>query len=176
MKLVPDARLVIPFYDENDELFAVSGRSLETNDKILRYVTIRTNENENKLIFGLDRVDFDDVVYIVEGPLDSLFLDNCIASGDANLSIIAKELVDVDKEDKVLIFDNEPRNAEVCKLMHNAIREGHHLVIWPESIKEKDINEMIVSGYSQREIKSIISKNTFCCIRAFNKLVFWKKV
>ena len=45
-----------------------------------------------------------------------------------------------------------PRNAEVCKLMHNAIREGH-LVIWPESIKEKDINEMIVSGYSQREIK-----------------------
>ena len=91
---------MIPFYDENDELFAVSGRSLETNDKILRYVTIRTNENENKLIYGLDRVDFDDVVYIVEGPLDSLFLDNCIASGDANLSIIAKELVDVDKEDK----------------------------------------------------------------------------
>ena len=176
MKLVPDARLVIPFYDENDELFAVSGRSLETNDKILRYVTIRTNENESKLIYGLDRVDFDDVVYIVEGPLDSLFLDNCIASGDANLSIIAKELVDVDKEDKVLIFDNEPRNAEVCKLMHNAIREGHHLVIWPQSIKEKDINEMIVSGYSQREIKSIISKNTFCCIRAFNQLVFWKKV
>jgi adenylate kinase family enzyme len=121
-------------------------------------------------------VDFDDVVYIVEGPLDSLFLDNCIASGDANLSIIAKELIDVDKEDKVLIFDNEPRNAEVCKLMHNAIREGHHLVIWPQSIKEKDINEMIVSGYSQREIKSIISKNTFCCIRAFNQLVFWKKV
>ena len=69
MKLVPDARLVIPFYDENDELFAVSGRSLETNDKILRYVTIRTNENENKLIYGLDRVDFDDVVYIVEGLL-----------------------------------------------------------------------------------------------------------
>ena len=67
MKLVLDARLVIPFYDENDELFAVSGRSLETNDKILRYVTIRTNENENKLIYGLDRVDFDDVVYIVEG-------------------------------------------------------------------------------------------------------------
>ena len=89
MKLVPDARLVIPFYDENDELFAVSGRSLETNDKILRYVTIRTNENENKLIYGLDRVDFDDVVYIVEGPLDS-FLDNCIASGDVTYQLLQR--------------------------------------------------------------------------------------
>ena len=98
MKLVLDARLV-SFYDENDELFAVSGRSLETNDKILRYVTIRTNENENKLIYGLGRVDFDDVVYIVEGT-DSLFLDNCIASGDVAINI-AKELVDVDKEDKM---------------------------------------------------------------------------
>ena len=65
----------------------------------------------------------------------------------------------------------KPRNAEVCKLMHNAIRESSSGDM-PQSIKEKDINEMIVSGYSQREIKSIISKNTFCCIRAFNQLVF----
>ena len=173
MKLVPDARLVIPFYDENDELFAVSGRSLETNDKILRYVTIRTNENENKLIYGLDRVNFNDTIYIVEGPLDSLFLDNCIASGDANLSIIAKEL---DGHASVLVFDNEPRNAEVCKLMHNAIKEGYSVVIWPNSIRQKDINEMITSGYSKTEVKSIISKNTFCSIRALNQLVFWKKI
>ena len=173
MKLVPDARLVIPFYDENDDLFAVSGRSLETNDKILRYVTIRTNENENKLIYGLDRVNFNDTIYIVEGPLDSLFLDNCIASGDANLSIIAKEF---DGHTSVLVFDNEPRNAEVCKLMSNAIREGHSVVIWPDSMKEKDINEMIISGYSKTEVKSIISKNTFCSIRALNQLVFWKKI
>ena len=71
---------------------------------------------------------------------------------------------------------DRPRNAEVCKLMHNAIKEGYRVVIWPDSMTQKDINEMILSGYHQSEIKSIISKNTFCCIRAFNQLVFWKKV
>ena len=176
MKITPDARLVIPFYDKNDEIFAISGRALESGDRRLRYITLRTNESESKLVYGLDRVDFDDIVYIVEGPLDSLFLDNCIASGDANLSIIAEDLTTVDKEDRILIFDNEPRNAEVCKLTWDAVKRGHHIVIWPQSIKEKDINEMIMSGYTQREIKKIISTSTYCCLRAFNKLTFWKKV
>ena len=39
-QLINDARLVIPFYDENNDLSAVSGRALETSDNSLRYVTI----------------------------------------------------------------------------------------------------------------------------------------
>ncbi len=42
-QITNDARLVIPFYDDNDELVAVSGRALETSDQSLRYVTVRTN-------------------------------------------------------------------------------------------------------------------------------------
>lgn len=57
-QIVDDARLVIPFYDQYDELIAVSGRALETSDKTLRYITIRTNETINKLVYGLDRIDF----------------------------------------------------------------------------------------------------------------------
>ena len=49
-QIVDDARLVIPFYNEYNELIAVSGRALETNDKTLRYVTIRTIESDKKLI------------------------------------------------------------------------------------------------------------------------------
>jgi hypothetical protein len=52
-QIVDDARLVIPFYNEYDELIAVSGRALETSDKTLRYVTIRSNESKHKLVFGL---------------------------------------------------------------------------------------------------------------------------
>ena len=104
-ELIEDARLVIPYFNYQNELIAVSGRALETSDRTLRYVTLRTNESTNKLIFGTDRVDLTKRVYLVEGPLDSLFLDNCVASGDANLALTVKN---IQAKEITLIFDNEP--------------------------------------------------------------------
>ena len=171
--IVDDARLVIPFYDEYNELIAVSGRALETGDKTLRYITLRTNDSQDKLIFGMDRVDLKQTVKFVEGPVDSLFLKNCIASGDANL-VLCADAISSDKI--VLIFDNEPRNKEIVKIMQNAIGLKYDVVIWPDTIGGKDINEIILSGKSQDEIEEIISSNTFRGIEAQLKLNMWKKV
>jgi len=172
-QLLDDARLVIPFYNVYNELIAVSGRALETSDKTLRYVTIRVKESDDKLIYGLDRIDLNKPVKIVEGPIDSMFLSNCVASGDANLTLVAK---DIDCAKKILIFDNEPRNKEIVKMMQDAIKSGHDIVIWPDIIKAKDINEMIVSGISVDEIESIISTNSFTDIKAQMRFVSWKKI
>jgi transcription elongation factor Elf1 len=172
-ELLPDARLVIPFYNEYNELIAVSGRALETSDKTLRYVTVRTIESNNKLVYGMDRVNLDKPVRIVEGPIDSLFVDNCIASGDANLALTAKN---IDCKEKLLIFDNQPRNKEVCKLMLDAIKLEHNVVIWPDYIESKDINDMIVTGISRDEIETIISSNSFSGLEAQTRFTFWKKV
>ena len=172
-QLLDDARLVIPFYNVYNELIAVSGRALETSDKTLRYVTIRVKESDDKLIYGLDRVDLNKPVKIVEGPIDSMFLSNCVASGDANLTLVAK---DIDCAKKILIFDNEPRNKEIVKMMQDAIKSGHNVVIWPDIIKSKDINEMVMSGISVDEIESIISTNSFTGIKAQMRFVSWKKI
>jgi transcription elongation factor Elf1 len=171
-QLINDARLVIPFYDENDDLIAVSGRALETSDNSLRYVTVRTNQSQNKLIYGLDRIKSSEKILLVEGPLDSLFLNNCLASGDANLALTAKEI----DGDITLIFDNEPRNKEILKMMNKAIDTGHSMVIWPESMEGKDINEMVMGGISPSEISDIISSNTFNGITAKLKFNMWKKL
>ena len=171
--LADDARLVIPFYDVNGELVAVSGRALETSEEKLRYVTVRTNDSDDKLIYGMDRVNLHQTVYLVEGPLDSLFITNCLASGDANLSLTAKN---ISAKNKVLIFDNEPRNKEVCKLIEKAIKLGEDVVIWPDTIEGKDINEMILNGFSPDEIKGIIDSNTFRNLEAIAKFTFWKRV
>ena len=168
-----DARLVIPFYDENNELIAMSGRALENSSEKLRYVTIRTNESDKKLVYGMDRIDKNQTVKIVEGPIDSLFLKNAIASGDANLKLCAEE---VGLDNVILIFDNEPRNKEVCKLILKAINLHYNVVIWPATTKGKDINEMVLSGKSVGEIESIISSNTFRDIEATLKFNMWKKV
>lgn len=172
-EIVDDARLIIPYYDEYDELIAVSGRALETSDKTLRYVTIRTNDSEDKLVYGLDRVNLNDTVYMVEGPIDSLFLDNCIASGDANLALTAKN---IRAEKIILVWDNECRNKEIVKMMQKAIQMQHNIVIWPDNLQGKDINEMILSGKTQSELQEIISSNTFQGLRAQVRFNEWKKV
>ena len=172
-KLIDDARVIIPFYDVYNNLIAVSGRALETSDKTLRYITIRTTDSEEKLVFGMDRVSVYEPVRVVEGPLDSLFVKNCIASADANLAIVAEN---ISAGKKVLIFDNEPRNKEIVKLMQESIKSNHNIVIWPNTIQAKDVNEMIMSGISVDEIESIISSNTFNGLQAQTKFVFWKKV
>ncbi len=172
-KLVDDARVIIPFYDEYNNLIAVSGRALETGDKTLRYITIRTTEDEKKLVFGVDRLNVHETVHIVEGPIDSLFIRNCIASGDSSLTTTADS---ISAGKKVLIFDNEPRNKEIVKLMQDAIKSNHNVVIWPNTIEAKDINEMVMGGITPTEIESIISSNTFSGLEAQTKFVFWKKV
>jgi transcription elongation factor Elf1 len=172
-KLVDDARVIIPFYDVYNNLIAVSGRALETNDKTLRYITIRTTDSEDKLVFGMDRISVHEPVRIVEGPIDSLFVKNCVASGDSSLTTVADN---ISAGKKVLIFDNEPRNKEIVKLMQDSIKSNHHIVIWPNTIQAKDVNEMVMSGISVDEIQAIISSNTFSGLEAQTKFVFWKKV
>jgi hypothetical protein len=171
--ILDDARLVIPFYDEYNDLIAVSGRALETGDKTLRYVTIRTRESNDKLVYGLDRLDKSKPVKIVEGPIDSLFLSNCVASGDANLLLVSKSLP---VREKILIFDNEPRNKEIVRMMQDAIKSDEKVVIWPNTLKGKDINEMVMNGLSPDEIETIISSNTMSGLEAQTRFVFWKKV
>jgi transcription elongation factor Elf1 len=172
-KLVDDARVIIPFYDVYNNLIAVSGRALETNDKTVRYITIRTTDSEEKLVFGMDRLNVHETVKVVEGPIDSLFLSNCVASGDANLTAVADN---ISAGKKVIIFDNEPRNKDIVKLMQESIKSNHQIVIWPDTIQAKDINEMIMSGISPDEIESIISSNTVSGLEAQLKFNFWKKV
>jgi len=172
-EITADARLVIPFYDKYNTLIGVSGRALENSDYKLRYVTLRTNESQDKLIYGMDKVNTNELVKIVEGPLDSMFLSNCVGSGDSALIQTAKL---IDAENKVLIFDNEPRNKEIVKLMEDAIKLGYDIVIWPNTIEQKDINEMVMSGISPDEIERIISSNTFTGLRAQMKFVSWKKI
>ena len=158
-------RLIIPFYTKEGDMFAFQGRSL--NNESPKYITIEV-DNDKEKIYGLDDVDWSKRVYVVEGPIDSLFLDNCIATAQSDLR--------VGGDDVVLIPDNEPRNNEVVKQVKTYIDGNYNVVIWPSDIKEKDINEMILSGKTEREIKDIIARNTFNGLLAKTKLSEWKKV
>jgi hypothetical protein len=162
-----EPRIVIPFYNKNSELIGIQGRSMLVKSK-LRYITIKANDNVEK-IYGLNRLDFSRTIYVVEGPIDSMFLPNSIATMDASLYSVIQSL---GEHDYIFVFDNEPRNKEVCKHMSKAIKLGQKVCIWPSDIREKDVNDMVLTGH---DVLSIIQSNTYKDLTAELKFQTWKK-
>jgi hypothetical protein len=159
-------RLIIPFYDTTGNLFAFQGRAFGKEQP--KYLTIKLDETKQK-VYGLERVNFQKHIYITEGPIDSLFIDNCLAAAGADLTL------KTNPDNVTYIFDNEPRNKEIVKRMYKIIDNNYNLFIWPESIQSKDINDLITSGRLIPEVKSIISNNTYNKLSALTRLNTWKK-
>ena len=167
-------RLIIAFRDERGEIFAYQGRAF--GSEIPKYITIKLNEDSDK-IYGLDRVNNSKEIYVVEGPIDSMFLDNCIAVGGSDFSkplVIAGKIVD--NAQLTIVFDNEPRNKEICKQIEKTLTQGRKIVIWPDSMKHKDINDMILAGYTKENVKEIVTDNTFSGAAAQLRFAEWRKI
>ena len=163
-------RLIIPFYDKTGKLIGFQGRAFGKEKP--KYITIMLDETAPKL-YGLDKVNLSEKVYVVEGPIDSMFIDNSIAMAGADASGLDK--LDYAYNDYVFVYDNEPRNPEIVKRMSKHIDNNDTIVIWPETIGEKDINDMIIAGKSKLDIMDIISKNTHRGLSARMRFGEWKK-
>lgn len=166
-----EPRLAIPFFDGDKNLTAVSLRGMR--GETLRYILVKVDEDAST-IFGLDRLDKSKEIFVVEGPLDSLFLDNSIACAGTSFGKI--ESLGLPKERLTIIFDNQPKNREVCAIIEKYINLGFNVVIWPESVPGKDINEMIENGLTSDEINGIIRNNTWNNLAAKAKFSQWRKV
>ncbi|PCJ96824.1 MAG: DNA primase [Hyphomicrobiales bacterium] len=157
------ARIVIPFLDLMGNCFGVQGRALD--DNAMKYITIMFDDN--KKLYGEEDIDYNKTVYCCEGPLDSLFLNNCLAMAGSDVNI---------SKHTVIILDNEPRNLQIVEKYNKYITRGHPICIWPSHIKETDINDMILSGLSPKRIVSVIDANTYSGIKAKIKLKAWRKI
>lgn len=163
-----EPRLIIPFYDADKNLFAFQGRAFKHSK--MKYITVKLDSDAKKL-YGLDNVDLSQKVYVVEGPIDSMFLDNCIATADSSLSFAAEVTNNL-----VLVFDNEPRNKEIVKHIKDGIKLGLPVCLWPETVPYKDINDMIIAGMTKPEIMKIIDEHTYTGLRAEFEFSNWRKI
>ena len=159
-----EPRIIIPLLYQ-DNLIGLQGRSIGPSK--IKYITIMLDEEAPK-IYGLDEVKRSETVYITEGPFDSTFIHNAIAmcGADANPSKWGIS-------DPVWIYDNEPRNSEIHARISKCISSGQKVVIWPNYIKEKDINDMILSGL---DVQNVIESNTYSGLEAKLKFTTWKKI
>lgn len=165
-----EPRIVFPFIDAKGYVFGFTGRSVSKVSNV-RYSTIILDDTKEK-IFGLDTIDKTKKVYVVEGPIDSLFLSNCVAMAGSDIS-----LNNVAEKDRiVVIYDNEPRNKEIVKKIARNIDLGYSVCIWPDFIEQKDINDMVLKqDLNGPAIQSIIDHNTFNGLAAKMRLQQWSK-
>ena len=160
-----EPRIIIPFIDQNGELFGFQGRSLSS--KGLRYITIMLREDTTK-IFGLNTVDTSRTVYVVEGPLDSLLLSNAVAMAGADVAHVPQLLGD----DVVYIYDNEPRNTQITGRMKKHIDAGHSMVIFPKDVTQKDLNDMLLAGH---DVQNVVESNCYRGLKLTLKFNEWRK-
>jgi transcription elongation factor Elf1 len=162
-------RLLIPYFTNAGKMFAYQGRAYGNEQP--KYFTIKLDDNEEK-IYGLDTVDYAKRIYVVEGPIDSLFLDNGLAVSGSSFDVPTIRSL---ASNVTLVMDNEPRNKEIMKQLSGYIDNGYAVCLWPDYIEEKDINEMILAGKNQEQIMSIIEDNTYQGLSAKLQYNTWRK-
>ena len=160
-----ESRIIIPMYDADSNLIGFQGRALGPSS--VKYITVMLSDDAPK-IYGLDTVKKDETVYITEGPFDSTFICNSIAMCGADVDIGGWGF-----SDPVWVYDNEPRNKQIVDRIDKTIQHGNKVIIWPTSIEQKDINDMVLAGLN---VMDVLKSNTYSGLEAKIKFNNWKKI
>ena len=160
-----ESRIIIPLYDTQRNLIGFQGRSLGPNS--VKYITVMLTDDAPK-IYGLDKIDETKPIYITEGPFDSSFVENSVAMCGSDIDIRT-----FGWSDYIWVYDNEPRNREIVNRISKTIDRGDKVIIWPNQVIQKDINDMVISGHN---IMTILKLNTYSGLEAKVQFNNWKKV
>jgi len=159
-----EPRIIIPLFYQNT-LVGFQGRSLGPSK--VKYITVMINDDAPK-IYGLDNIRTATSVYITEGPFDSTFIRNSIAMCGADADVSRWGV-----SDPVWVYDNEPRSKEIVSRIERTISSGAKMVIWPSTIPEKDINDMVLAGH---DVQSVVESNVYSGLKANLQFNTWKRI
>jgi hypothetical protein len=129
-------------------------------------------DNNQTKVWGIDTINLNKKTYVLEGPIDAMFLPNAIATAGGDLVSTIKDLP---KTNMVIVYDNEKRSHETNKKLEKAIMNGYSVCIFPDNFEQKDINDAIQAGLSPEFIKYIIDKNTYKDLAAKMALTQWSR-
>ena len=160
-----ESRIIIPLYDKGHNLMGFQGRSLGPNS--VKYITIMINDDAPK-IYGLDKIDETRPIYIIEGPFDSTLVENSVAMCGSDIDIRT-----FGWSNYIWVYDNEPRNREIVNRISKTIDRGDKVIIWPNEITQKDINDMVLGGH---DVLSVLESNVYSGLKAMIKFNKWKKI
>lgn len=160
-------RLALPFLDKHGRCFAMTFRAFGKEQP--KYLTVKFTEEDK--IFGLERVDLSKPVRIVEGPINSYFVKNCVAMAGSDLK-------HVPFVNYVKIYDNDTRNREIVKKVKKSIDAGEAVCLWDSRVSpHEDINDLAMNrGMTPEQITQIIDECTYKGLAAKLKFKEWSKI
>ncbi len=175
-----DKRVVWMFRDRTDNIIAMQGRRIDKGEP--RYMISRFNNEDisNRLIGGLENINIDETVYVVEGYIDSLFLPNCVSLNGLHLPTIQYLIDEIKVKDLVVVFDNEPANDQIKKNLSELADMSINypfirVCLLPSEMRKqgKDINDYIKHGYTSEQLLQIINNNSYNQSTLKVRSVFW---
>lgn len=171
---LPDiAAILIPFYNEDGALTYCQCRAID-DDAAIRYITFEVSEGLK--VWGLENVDWDKEVYILEGPFDAMFVENGIAVAGASLLSILKYLRENAKS-FTFIFDKDyQENLQIFKQLKSAIDQGCKVVLYDKHFVGKDINKTVeLNNWCVSDLMRYIKSRTYYGLTARLGLSDFKK-
>ena len=135
-------RLIIPFFNKSKEILYWQGRHLYGEEpKYLNRMVDKSNA-----IYNLDNIDETKPVVVLEGPIDSMFVENAIAT--LGLELNEKMQRKIDTLDAYYLFDNDEAGQTKSR---KYLKNNKYVFLWKSFLKDyelpgniKDINEVIL--------------------------------
>lgn len=123
-------RLIIPFYDNTNNIYYFQARTLTKQDpKYLNRVA-----NKDNAIYNYFNIDKTKPVMILEGPIDSLFVDNSIAVLGTSISPELQKRLN--KLNSFYLFDSDGAGVKTAL---KYLGKSKNVFVWKKFIKDYDL-------------------------------------
>ena len=177
--------IVIPFFRGDFSYSYIQCRTITNNPtNTQRFTTFELDQNAPKL-WGEYKLNWHKPIYILEGPIDAMFIDNGVALAGASVNSTISYLSHnqqiqtgtIDNKQLCFTYDNDYLyNEQIFKLLSNRIDEGFSAVLYDKEFKWKDINDAFSVGeWTIDEINTYVASRTFQGLKAKLELAKLKK-
>lgn len=167
-------RLILPFYDENNDIIFYQSRGLTKKDLYERPKYLSKVGAERSL-YGIQNINPDlDYVFIFEGPIDSYFVENGLAtcgitenSSKMFTALQKQQINKLNLYEKIYVLDNQYCDKAALNKSIALVDNNEKIFIWPKELKQfKDFNDICVAGNKDKIKPEFILKNTHSGLKA----------
>lgn len=167
-------RLILPFYDENGDIIFYQSRGLMKKDLYDRPKYL-SKVNAERSLYGMQNINTElDHVFIFEGPIDSYFVENGLATcgiterSDKMFTALQKEQMSrLNLYEKIYVLDNQYCDKAALSKSIILADNNEKVFIWPKELKQfKDFNDICVIGNKDKIRPEFILKNTYSGLKA----------
>jgi DNA primase len=162
-------RVIIPFYDEQKRIYYFQARATSDfqSPKYINWRDLNEEESTSKPEYNEYHVDKTKTVYIVEGLIDSFFLENAVSTLGANMSIDRISYY-VEKYPKcAFVLDNDDAGWKTTMTL---LRNNQKCFIIPTEFRKfKDLNDIALE-MGERNLTEFIKNNTYQGVKGLVKL------